>query len=169
MTATAPPDWAIELAERTAAESPCAKSKRGVVAYDRDSNHIRTAVRAGFNGPPRNTPCPGREACGDRCNKLCVHAEMHALRGISDGIIWRYGIDAVDLVHVKLGADGRVTAGGPPSCWQCSREILDVGFVTGVWLYELSDWLGVRMPPGRWRYYTAADFHAVTLRNAGLS
>jgi deoxycytidylate deaminase len=179
----APPDWAIEAAEQVAVKSPCAKSKRGVSLY---SSH--DLFGSGFNGPPLNAACPGRERCGDRCGRLCVHAEMRAIRGV------QHPGHELHLVHVKLGAGGRVTAGGPPSCWQCSREILDVGFVTGVWLYEedvrrcLSckrfedssaryadrtkhcHECGAGLTSfGAWRYYAAADFHSATLRNAGLS
>jgi hypothetical protein len=83
-----------------------------------------------------------------------------------------------DLVHVELDADGGVFACDGPRCPGCAVQILDVGFVGGVWLYELG------VPPGElaeatrlgiavmlrsyWRYYTAEDFHRVTLRNTGI-
>lgn len=164
----------IHAAEKAAARSPCAKSKRGAVLFEPGTG---APYGSGWNGPPLNTPCPGREVCGDRCNKLCLHAEARALRDASSG---REGLPECHLLHVKLGADGHVTPGGPPSCWQCSREILDVGFVAGVWLYELptvaeanaADVFHMDDPRhaelARWRYYTAEDFHRVTLRNAGL-
>ena len=200
-----PDDCHIATAELAAGASPCAKSKRGVALFDPDTGAHRGD---GHNGPPAGAPCPGRAVCGDRCGKLCVHAEMRALREM-----WAYATNGhwctgLHLVHVKLGPDGRVTPGGPPSCWQCSREILDVGFVVGVWLYERT-WAtcradagcpycdgeactecelaaacgnrrefcdprhephyGLRSAEPRWRYYPAADFHAVTLRNARLA
>jgi site-specific DNA-cytosine methylase len=69
-----------------------------------------------------------------------------------------------DLVHVELGPDGGVVPCDGPSCWQCSREILDVGFVGGVWLYE-----HILLAPGRmWRRYPAEEFYRVTLENCGM-
>jgi hypothetical protein len=68
--------------------------------------------------------------------------------------------------------DGSVVACNGPSCWQCAREILDVGFVGGVWLYELSDWLGVRIPEPHgksfWRRYPAEEFYHRTLARCGM-
>lgn len=51
----------------------------------------------------------------------------------------RYGdggmhLQHLDLVHVKV-VNGELVAGGPPSCWQCSRTIYDA-LIGGVWLYE---------------------------------
>ncbi len=193
---TAPSDTVIRRAELAAAKSPCAKSKRGVVlTFD---EHV---VAEGFNGPPPGIGCDGSTACRNDCGKRCVHAEMRALRGAAtwlgqfphsharDG-----GRGLLDVVHVKLGEDGRVVAGGGPSCWQCSREILDVGFVRGVWLYEAgpSKCLSCRRfedssakleerlrrcPECRseltradaWRYYTADEFHQVTCRAARVA
>lgn len=168
----------ILTAEVAAARSPCAKSKRGVVLFDPATGAYRGS---GWNGPPLDAACPGREVCGDRCNKLCVHAEIRALRERALYAANGHPSSNLHLLHVKLGADGHVTPGGPPSCWQCSREILDVGFVAGVWLYERTGWVTVTSTPsgpvtsfaepmrGHWSYYTASDFHRITLINAGLS
>jgi hypothetical protein len=94
-----------------------------------------------------------------------------------------------DLVHVELSPDGGVVACNGPSCWQCAREILDVGFVDGVWLNEATyhrplncpqcvnqlgeqTWMRDKCPhePARaeWRRYTADEFYRVTLANYGL-
>jgi deoxycytidylate deaminase len=81
------------------------------------------------------------------CSKRCVHAEMRAIRTNARG---------ADVVHVKIDEHGELVAGGGPSCWQCSREILDAG-CKGAWLYEQSQ------PGDCWRYYTAADFHRTTM------
>jgi deoxycytidylate deaminase len=130
---TAPPRSMIVDAERHAVRSPCAKSRRGVVLYRQQHLEPPVIFGTGFNGPPMPFTCPGRELCAGTCGKRCVHAEMRALR-VAEPLTLQSG--SLDLVHVKLGADGHVTPGGGPSCWQCSREILDVGFVGGVWLYE---------------------------------
>jgi deoxycytidylate deaminase len=183
MTApTSPPDWAVKLACETAALSPC-RSKRGVVLYLR-STEVAEAGR-GYNGPPRGFACPGREVCAGTCGKRCVHAEIRALRDITQR--------ELDLVHVELAADGGVVACDGPRCPGCSAWILDVGIVAGVWLYEevvrrclachrfedgsakpserysrCPECSADLTPHGRWRYRTAADFHRQTLENCGL-
>lgn len=181
----APPDYAIEAARNAALRSPCQKSQRGVAAFSRESADaferspprkdgaftVRQLVVTGigFNGPPKGFLCDGSEACRTDCAKFCLHAEHRAIRaaGILDDV------GDLELVHVKVVL-GKVVAGGPPSCWQCSREILDVG-VRGVWLYEdvvehIAD-VGphVVQPAKVWRYYTALEFHCATLKNCGIA
>jgi hypothetical protein len=169
----APDACHILTAEVAAARSPCAKSKRGVALFDPDTGAHRGE---GWNGLPGGALCPGLSVCGSNCNKLCVHAEVRALRMRDRYAANGHPSSGLHLLNVKLGADGHVTPGGPPSCWQCSREILDVGFVAGVWLFELGvppdemadaarRGIAVLMWP-LWRYYTAEEFHRVTLRNA---
>lgn len=127
---TEPDQFMIDHALRLAASSTC-RSKRGVVLYD-----VRTGAfrGGGYNGPPGG--CPGREVCAGTCGKRSVHAEMRALRETPVYIRTGHPPGPYDLVHVELAPDGGVVACDGPSCWQCSREILDVGFVGGVWLYE---------------------------------
>lgn len=67
-------------------------------------------------------------------------------------------IAKMEIVHVKIGADGKVVAGGGPSCVMCSREMLDAG-IGAVWLYQAYD--GDCM----WTRYTAEGFHAATCHN----
>lgn len=127
---TAPAPHMISRALAAAAESPC-RSKRGVVLYDMQTGAFRGA---GCNGPPGG--CPGRAVCAGTCGRRSVHAEVRALREAAG-----YGRNGrprgpYDLIHVELSADGGVVACDGPSCWQCAREILDVGFVSGVWLCE---------------------------------
>lgn len=164
---SAPDQCHIDHALRVAAKSPC-RSKRGVVLYN-----ARTGAHRGegFNGPPSGV-CPGRAICAGTCGQRSVHAEVRALR---DAAVWgrHHDLDDIELLHIELASDGGVAACAGPSCWQCAREVLDVGFVRGVWLYELSDWLGMRIPEpdGRshWRRYTAGDFYAVTLKRCGMA
>jgi hypothetical protein len=169
-----PPTWAIQLALEAAANSPC-RSKRGVVTYYEDpgvDGRPGVVVGTGHNGPPAPLTCPGRARCAGLCGQISVHAELRALR-------FRPAVGVlVDLVHVELGPDGGVVACDGPRCAQCSREILDVGFVAGVWLYELvrtpdeSEQLagsGVFVERPTWRRYAAQDFHATTLARLGLA
>lgn len=125
-------DCHIRTALNAAAFSPC-RSRRGVALFDPRTGAHRGA---GHNGPPASRPCPGRAICAGTCGQRSVHAEMRALRE-AEVYTRYYGIGPWDLVHVERAPDGGVVPCDGPSCWQCSREILDVGFVAGVWLYEL--------------------------------
>lgn len=181
----APPDWIIDVARETALASPCLKSRRGVVLFSPSLEERRVAngiklgravegtiiASRGFNGPPgcefRNTfYCTGTAGCRLDCAKLCIHAEDRAIRaaGALDDV------RDLELVHVKV-VDGQVVAGGGPSCWQCSRLVVDVG-LRGVWLYELpaGNLTGhdLREVVGTWRFYTADEFHRETLRMCQL-
>lgn len=126
---TAPDQFMIDSALRVAAQSPC-RSKRGVALYDMRTGAFRGA---GFNGPPQG--CPGRATCAGTCGKRSVHAEVRALR---QAMLYVSLDDLrnLDLIHVELAADGGVVACAGPSCPDCAAQILDVGFVGGVWLYE---------------------------------
>jgi len=181
-----PPDIIVQSAEDQASLSPCAKSQRGAVVFSMASNGAAQIFGVGFNGPPAPTTC----AASDRsvCGKVCAHAESRALRGFLThprlaGMTARAFLRSseFDLLHVKLGPDGRVAAGGPPSCEQCSVAILDLELISGVWLYEaptpaaMETWErlckgdSVSGPPeAAWRRYSALEFHQATLVNRGL-
>jgi deoxycytidylate deaminase len=135
--------------------APCVKSKRGVVIVD---TRMTAVVANAFNGPPPPFTCGGDDACRADCNKICVHAEAAAISRLNEE-----GYEARSeyvLVHAKIVGDQMVPS-GPPSCWQCSRQILHDGFA-GVWLYESTP------PVNRWRFYTALEFHRATLDHCGL-
>jgi hypothetical protein len=68
----------------------------------------------------------------------------------------------LELVHVKT-VEGRVVPSGEPSCWQCSKTIVDVG-LEAVWLYENRD----GTPTPTWNRYTADAFHDATLKHEKL-
>lgn len=140
-------DRYIKAAVEQANMSPCAKSKRGVVVWEPLGNRI---VGRGFNAPPPRFHCGGSEACRQACGKLCVHAEMNAIFST-----WGRTCKA-DMLHIKT-VDGVPVPSGPPSCWQCSRNILAAG-ISYIWLLHEEGWK---------RYY-AADFHRLTLQHCGL-
>lgn len=155
-----------------AARSPCAKSRRGAIVYEPGTGIIRGR---GFNGPPAPLACTGSEFCKVHCGKLCEHAEGRAVRDA-----WHRDIGRrLDLVHVKTVA-GALVAGGPPECWQCSRVILEVGFISRVWLYQTPESIHAtpddRLPSrvrglverDAWVAYSPHDFHWLTRRNARL-
>jgi deoxycytidylate deaminase len=127
--------------------STCAKSRRGVAIVSQWGR----IIGYGWNGPPPPFACQGDGRCRDSCNKIAVHAEDRALRSVD-----RYNSVGTELIHVKI-VDGLAVPSGPPSCWQCSRSILDAG-IAGIWL----------MHDEGWYRYLAEKFHALTLRHHGL-
>lgn len=157
---------AIEYALDAAAKSPC-RSKRGVAIYQ--ENHV---ISVGWNGPPADLPCPGREKCAGNCGKRSVHAEIRALRDAANRrSVGLFGSNGVQLVHVELapgsaGEHAGIVACGGPSCWQCAREILDVGFIDGVWLYERGN---DPCDDPSWLRYSADEFYTRTLERCGLT
>lgn len=192
--------YVIEAARAAALLSPCAKSKRGAALFNRVSAdalepggewgpgsfrrssmpdwdqakaEAAVVIATGYNGPPTPFQCHGTPACRLACPKLCMHAEDRAIRlgcSLDD-------VSDLELVHVKV-VDGQVVPGGPPSCWQCSRTVVDVR-LRGVWLYEraLHDndaddgspltAIAIDGEPA-WRFYAPETFHSWTLRECGL-
>ncbi len=124
-----PDQFVIDEAVRIATRSPCAKSKRGAVIFDRGTDYVRAS---GYNTPPITRDCDGSSACRVSCAQRCLHAEQNAI-GVIPGYSLRYVSD-LDILHAKA-VDGALVAGGGPSCWQCSRLILNSG-LGGVWLYQ---------------------------------
>lgn len=94
-----------------------------------------------------------------------IHAESRAL-GVARMTAYcdKHLLSNTHMLHVKI-VDGDVVPGGGPSCWQCSREVLDTD-LGGVWLYEHDN--RVAGAPGLWRFYRAREFHLATLRACGI-
>lgn len=167
---TEPPDLIVTFAIHEAQKSPCSKSQRGAIVYDTRDLVVHGS---GFNGPPEPFRCTGSDACREHCNKSCLHAEARALQGLA-----RYQAHYSELVHAKT-VQGELVAGGGPSCWQCSRQILELQ-LHGVWLFQAQqvrdvDHAGMfprvtarAGEPGRWHFYTALEFHQATLRACGV-
>lgn len=129
----APPQEIIEATRLSAMRSPCAKSKRGAVAFT-STSHGPQVIGAGWNGPPAPFRCDGSRACRDACSSVCVHAEVRAVVDVALGPV--VGRRDLDLVHLKVIGESPV-ATGKPSCVSCSKLILDMQLVVGwVWLYE---------------------------------
>lgn len=136
------PAFVLSALERVAMCSPCAKSKRAAVVFD---PLTQKQWGVGYNTLPKSMVCDGSAACRRDCAKLCMHAESMAIHaalvhhtaanGVGpDGVGQLAGLH---MLHVKV-VDGVIVAGGPPSCWQCSREILEHD-LAGMWLYEISE------------------------------
>lgn len=145
----------VEAAVKVAASSPCVKSKRGAAIYEVDQEHV---LSTGFNGPPMGGPCLGNEACFKQCNKYCVHAEAAAIQALSCLQEYEHNYDSPKyLVHAKV-VDGKLVAGGPPSCWACANLILDCEYFIFVWLFE-DLWEGPK-----WTCWDDESFYRATLR-----
>jgi len=134
-----PPDYVIVEAVMKGAMSPCAKSKRGAVAYNvgEAAKHTLRPLRAvivasDYNGPPQPMTCDGSATCQRDCGKICQHAESRVIgTALAD---MRYEPECLNIVHAKV-VNGRLVAGGPPSCASCSGLVLEQG-IGGVWLFE---------------------------------
>lgn len=160
---TKPIESCIAAARHAATLSPCAKSNRGAVVFDPNTGRI---VGRGWNHQPIGYACDGSAACRAACGELCIHAEDAAIRAVPSNLLLDGQMHGLDLVHVKV-VDGQVVPGGGPSCWQCSRLVVDVG-IKGVWLYELHEiaYLPSDPVPGKWRFYRADEFHRLTLQHS---
>lgn len=141
---------ALESAVFRAGRSPCAKSKHGVVIWDRRVPYV---LAEGVNSPPGPFTCTGSAECRAACNKICVHAEAAALLDLGEAL---GDTKHLEMLHVKV-VDGKAVPSGPPSCWQCSRLILEAGLKV-MWLLH-EDGL---------RSYTPEEFHRLTLIQCGL-
>lgn len=166
------PDFAIRAAVEAGTRSPCAKSRRGAAVFKVTSRGTILVAGSGYNAQPAPFVCTEDARCREACAKLCEHAEQRAICAavalFGEPTLAGYGLE---LVHAKV-IDGALVAGGGPSCWQCSREILAVG-LDAVWLYETADpmmapWADLYRPPGTWRRYTAEEFHRATLAACGI-
>jgi deoxycytidylate deaminase len=154
--------WALEKAVEAGCKAQCMKSKRGVVIWVRETGDYVL----GFNSPPDPFECTGRgvgpnfaKSCFGNCNKVAVHAEQAAIINAGKkGLFTLAGIifSPLEMLHVKV-VDGKAIASGEPSCWQCSRLILDAG-IKDMWLLH-EDGL---------KKYSAYDFHKQTLENCNL-
>lgn len=185
------PKIVVAKALEVALASPCAKSKRGVIIFHPSGN----IVAMGNNHPPRigwpptihgveqsmvMRECDGSAACRESCSKRCIHAESAAVRLLVYSLAQtvrdmritprqqRSMLGEFELVHVKVGADGDLIAGGGPSCWQCSREILDVG-IGFVWLYLNAEAAAAAGESGpTWMRYSALDFDEISRKATGV-
>ena len=99
------------------------------------------------------------DACRQSCAKRCIHAESKALKLAM--VAEPDGSPDWAMIHVKIDADGNLVADGGPSCWQCSREILDAE-IAGIWLFEARE-------TDRWIFYDSLTFHRVTMAACNIS
>lgn len=167
----APPDNVVGLAVAYANKSGCAKSHRGVALYH--APHLPKGWLEGrpwlpiaaCNAPPWPFRCGRNNAhmpksyrdgvCPDHCSKLAVHAEQAVLiKAMKEGMpINRVAV----MVHVKT-VGGKLVHSGGPSCWQCSKLMVEAG-VLGIWLYHEEGWT----------FYNRTRFHRLTIEACGLN
>ncbi len=140
----------IPAAVAVGRQSPCAKSKRGVVVFHPvHDNRLRIlgtrVVGRGRNAQPPPRACTGSAACREACAMTCVHAELAAILDAG-----KAECAGAHMLHVKV-VDGQAVPSGGPSCWQCSRHILHAGVGT-MWLLH----------DGGLRGYSAEEFDRLT-------
>lgn len=139
-------NWALGMAIQASLRSPC-KSKRGVVIWNRQTG----LVSEGCNAPPIPFKCDGTDACKASCSKTAVHAEQAAILAIPAEQEY-----PLEMIHVKT-VNGEAVPSDKPSCWQCSKLILQ-SKIQYMWLLK---------EEGLVRY-TAEEFHKQTLANNNL-
>lgn len=149
----------VDYAREIAMQSGCMTSQRGAVVWPMPPYPLRhpldpsrLLLARGTNHQPAPHRCDGSQECQDACSKLCVHAESAALRALGQG--WS-GLGGLHMLHVKINFDGTLAPKGEPSCWQCSRELLDSKVIAYMWLAG-SDGLDP---------YDVGAFHEATLRH----
>lgn len=144
-------EWALEQAVKYAKRSGC-QSKRGVVIWSRDLGYIA----GGWNAPPQPFICDGSDQCKAQCSKTAVHAEQAALVDMAKWANLDY-LQDFEMLHVKV-MDGKAVISDKPSCWQCSKLILEFG-LKSMWLYQKEGLVE----------YTPLEFHTLTLKNNDLN
>ena len=115
----------------------------------------------GWNHPPEPQHCDGSDSCRASCGKVAVHAEQAALLQCRDKGL---PVRGAEMLHTKVTLVSGTwigVFGGPPSCPDCSKLILEAG-IDGMWLVEEREGKPTLVR------YTAAEFHDQTLRNCGL-
>lgn len=137
-----PSEAIITAAILAARQSPCAKSKRGVVLWD---PNFSEGLYTGYNQPAIDT-CQNNEQCRSRCSKICVHAEQMALLRAT------VPIDGWHMLHIKVDNCGQAVASGGPSCLECSKLVYTSGITTFWLLHE-----------DGWKAYPVEEFHRKTL------
>lgn len=146
------PQHVIDAAIEATHAVGCIKSVRGSAVFGVRSGDV---YGVGRNYPVVGT-CVGSAACREACNKLCVHAEVAALRNALRVYHVEPELIELDVVHVKV-IDGVLVVSGGPSCWQCARDLRADG-ISGVWLYHESGW----------RRYPIAEFYELTTVACGM-
>ena len=147
----APPQVAISAAVVMARLSACHKSQRGASLYYVRNGDVLITGR-GYNRLPMSLDCVGDARCQKLCGRACLHAESVAIKGalINFPTVHR----ASYVVHIKV-VDGEPVTSGPPSCWQCAREVAE--YTAGCWLLH----------DGGWRLYTSEEFYRLSLPKIG--
>lgn len=142
--------YALQHAVEYAKNSKC-QSQRGVVIWHRQKG----LISAGWNAPPKPFVCDGSDACRGVCAKTAIHAEQAAI--IQALKLYDYMvIHECEMLHVKI-VDGKAVTSEKPSCWQCSKLILETR-LKSMWLYQKEGFVE----------YSPLEFHKQTLDNCGL-
>lgn len=157
----------LEHAIYAATQSTCAKSKRGVAIFEFGNVRFQEVVMAN-NSPPKPFICTGTEKCKESCGKVAIHAEeraiMRSLRKHAnnsyDDFAWQS--DEKDMVHIKV-IDGKPVASTRPSCWMCSRKLVEAKMR---YMFMVTDFDDSGGPV--FTGWTVEEFHEETLKFCDL-
>jgi len=134
----------MEVAVRTAENSPCRTDKRGVIIV-KDGK----LIGKGFNAPPIPFKCEPNY-CGDSCRVPAVHGEMNA---IFDAANNSYDVKGARMYHAKV-EKGILQDSRKPRCADCSKHVLQAGIAEFVLKHEEG-----------FTVYDAEEFHRISLEN----
>jgi hypothetical protein len=163
-----PPIHVIRRAVVVAGQSHpgrCVKSYRGAVVFDPSSGMIHGW---GYNSPPIPMRCTGSPECRAHCALICEHAEGRAIRMALQSMRLT-DEHQLHLVHVKISDNGRIAPSGRPSCVQCSRVVLEIKGLAGVWLYHEVQIGSGGARAGEWHFYHSQQFHELSLQSMGIT
>ncbi len=130
---------------KAAVNSPCEKSKRGIVIVK--DNEI---IGAGYNKPPFESGCVPN-VCRDICADYCEHAEVFA--GL-DSLKKNKDPSGGRMYHAKI-QEGFLKDCGPPSCVRCSSLASVIGIKDFVLQHK-----------GGYGLYEMREFHELSLRSS---
>jgi len=134
----------MEVAVRTAKNSPCRTDKRGVIIVKDDK-----IVGKGVNAPPIHFKCEPNY-CGDSCRVPAVHGEMNA---IFDAGKNGYGVEGGTMYHARV-ENGILQDSRKPRCADCSKHVLQAGILYFVLKHEEG-----------YALYSTKEFHEISLEN----
>ena len=134
----------MEIAVRTAINSPCVKDNRGVIIVNGGK-----IVGRGVNAPPPPFKCePGY--CEGSCRLSAVHGEMNAIIEAGKN---GYSAEGGTMYHARV-KNGVLQDSREPRCADCSKHILQAGISYFVLKHEKGHAL-----------YDTKEFHRISLEN----
>lgn len=134
----------MEIAIRTAENSPCRTDKRGVIIV-KDGK----LIGKGVNAPPIHFKCEP-SYCGNSCRVPAVHGEMNA---IFDAEKNGNSVEGGIMYHARV-ENGVLQNSREPRCADCSKHVLQAGILYFVLKHKEG-----------YALYNTKEFHEISLEN----